>query len=100
MCLVAGRVSISSMKPAAYAGVEITGVASAVPGQETFAFGGGSGVAVDSSAGVNKGDVYVADTGHGVVDRFDETGKFVCQITGKAAATPEEETQEAKPGAK
>ena len=80
-----------------YANVEITGVAS-VPGQETFAFGGGSGTAVDSSASPNKGDVYVADTGHGVVDRFNEAGKFVCQITGKIPTTPEEQKQEEKSG--
>jgi hypothetical protein len=42
-------------------------------------------IAVDSS-GVNSGDLYVADTGHGVVDKFSESGSYICQIT--AAQTP------------
>ncbi len=72
-----------------YAGVEITGVSS-IPGQATFALGAGSGTAVDSSSGVNKGDVYVADTEHGVVDRFDTEGKFLCQITAKTPVSATE----------
>jgi hypothetical protein len=39
-------------------------------------------VAVDSSAGVNSGDVYVTDVADGMVDKFTESGKFVCQISG------------------
>jgi hypothetical protein len=73
-----------------YDGVEIKG--SATP-QGSFAFTVGSGLAVDSSAS-NKGDVYVADTEHGVVDRFSESGKFLCQITGKKPATTEEKEHE------
>ncbi len=74
-----------------YAGVEITGVPpTAVPGQETFALGGGSGTAVDNSSGANKGDVYVADTEHGVVDRFNTEGKFLCQITAKTPVSATE----------
>ena len=71
-----------------YAGVQITGAK--IPGQETFAFGFFPGVAVDNSAGVNKGDVYVSDTQHGVVDRFSAAGVFLCQITGKAPVSAEE----------
>jgi NHL repeat len=72
-----------------YAGVEITGVPS-IPGQETFALGAGSGTAVDNSPGANKGDVYVADTEHGVVDRFNTEGKFLCQITAKTPVSATE----------
>jgi hypothetical protein len=41
-------------------------------------------VAVDASSGANSGDVYVSDLEHGMVDKFSETGKFVCQISGQA----------------
>src|SRR5665811_469433 len=71
-----------------YAGVQITGAN--FPGQETFAFGFFSGVAVDNSTGLNKGDLYVADTGHGAVDRFSAAGAFLCQITGKTPVSAEE----------
>jgi hypothetical protein len=40
-------------------------------------------IAVDSSAGVNGGDLYVTDVvEHGVVDKFSESGHYLCQITG------------------
>jgi hypothetical protein len=71
-----------------YAGVRITG-ASTPAGSFSFlsdATFRNSGIAVDSSASANRGDVYVADIAHGVVDKFDENGNYVCQIT--AAATP------------
>jgi hypothetical protein len=42
------------------------------------------GLAVDDSSGPNSGDLYVADAAHGVVDRFDGAGHFICQITAKA----------------
>jgi DNA-binding beta-propeller fold protein YncE len=45
-----------------------------------------NGIAVDDSAGPDAGDLYVADTGHGVIDKFSESGQYLCQITG--AATP------------
>lgn len=45
-----------------------------------------SGIAVNSSESKNAGDVYVADIEHGVVDRFNEKGKYIGQITG--APTP------------
>lgn len=47
-------------------------------------------IAVDDSAGANAGDVYVPDIANGVVDRFDETGKYLCQITGKAVPSASE----------
>src|SRR5665811_2075844 len=75
-----------------YAGVQITGAN--FPGQETFAFGFFSGVAVDNSTGPNKGVLYVADTGHGAVDRFSAAGIFICQITGKTPANKAEEEHE------
>lgn len=71
-----------------YAGVQLTGPK--IAGQETFAFGFFPGVAVDNSAGSNKGDVYVADTGHHAVDRFSAAGAFLCEITGKTPASKEE----------
>jgi hypothetical protein len=52
------------------------------------------GLAVDGTAGANAGDLYVADTGHGVVDRFSESGTFQCQITAGTPATSEEEEHE------
>jgi hypothetical protein len=70
-----------------YAGVQITG---ATTPAASFAFGLHSGIAVDSSTGPNKGDLYVADTRHGVVDRFSESGAFQCQITGKKPVSAEE----------
>ncbi len=45
-----------------------------------------SGIAVDSSESKIAGDVYVADIAHGVVDRFNEKGKYLGEITG--VATP------------
>src|SRR5487761_1788406 len=73
-----------------YTGVELNG--SETPGR-SFAFfslsteKGSRGLAVDSSSGANKGDVYVADAEHLVVDRFSEAGKFVCEITGRGYAS-------------
>ncbi len=49
-----------------------------------------SGIAVDSSETKNAGDVYVADVEHGVVDRFNEKGKYRCQITGSATPSVSE----------
>jgi hypothetical protein len=73
-----------------YTGVELNG--SETP-SGSFAFfspstGRGSrGLAVDSSSGANKGDVYVADAEHLVIDRFSESGKFLCQISGREYAS-------------
>jgi hypothetical protein len=73
-----------------YTGVELNG--SETPGG-SFAFfspstGRGSrGLAVDSSSGANKGDVYVADAEHLVIDRFSESGKFLCEISGREYAS-------------
>lgn len=75
-----------------YAGVQITG--SGTP-QKEFNFGLGlfAGIAVDNSS-VHNGDLYVSDTGHGVVDRFSGSGAFECQITGKKPVSPEEVAHE------
>jgi hypothetical protein len=81
--------AITKFTPAGvYAGVQITGAetpqgALGLLSFETFAT---SSIAVDDSTSANKGDLYVADIEHGVVDKFDETGKYICQISG--AATP------------
>ncbi len=48
------------------------------------------GLAVDGSAGPNKGDLYVTDPLHGVVHRFDEAGQYECQVTGRAAPSASE----------
>jgi hypothetical protein len=48
------------------------------------------GVAVSDASGPASGDVYVADLAHGVVDRFDESGSYVCQITGAAVPSASE----------
>ena len=73
-----------------YAGVQITGEGTP---QGEFAFGVGffPGIAVDNTAsGPRKGDLYVSDTEHGVVDRFSSSGTFECQITGKTPVSTEE----------
>ncbi len=68
-----------------YAGVQITGAETAFGSFEFGSFQ--SGVAVDSSLSFNSGDVYVSDSGHHVVDKFDEDGKFICEIAGAATET-------------
>jgi hypothetical protein len=75
-----------------YAGVQITG---AETPQGSFSFVNLSthllsGVAVDNSGSANKGNLYVADVAHGVVDRFSESGHYVCQITGSAVPSVSE----------
>ncbi len=56
-------------------------------GSETPAesFDGVSGVAVDESSG----DVYVLDVGHETIDKFSETGTFICQISGDGSGEKE-----------
>lgn len=49
---------------------------------------GSSGLAVDGSTGANRGDVYVADANNHVIDRFNEGGEFLCEITGKEYLSP------------
>ncbi len=71
-----------------YAGVHITGAETPQGSFNFLQFPFGSerwlsGIAVDSS-GVNAGDLYVGDTQNGVVDKFDESGHYICQITGSA----------------
>ncbi|HEY3759686.1 MAG TPA: hypothetical protein VGL37_07970 [Solirubrobacteraceae bacterium] len=50
------------------------------------AFSGPKAVAVDNSSGAAKGDVYVNDVGHSVVDVFTATGKYVTQLTDAGGA--------------
>ncbi len=54
----------------------------------TFHVAGGP--EVDGSIGANSGDVYVPDTANGVVDLFDESGKYICQITGRVTPSASE----------
>ncbi len=68
-------------------GVEFTGAATPAGSLQfvdlaTFTFA--DPLEVDSSAGVNAGDLYVADAANHVVDRYSEAGVYECQITGKA----------------
>jgi hypothetical protein len=86
-----------------YVGVEITGAETPQESlslfSESFVIGR---VAVDGSLGVNAGDVYVSDMAHGVVDKFSETGKFICQIAGDETAklVKEKVEEEIKEGIK
>jgi hypothetical protein len=57
------------------------------------------GLAVDGSGGANRGDVYVVDAAHDVVDRFSEAGKFLCQITASKPVAPAEVGNECAGGA-
>jgi hypothetical protein len=70
-----------------YASVQIGGAETPAG---SFSLAGFSGVAVDNSGGANSGDVYVADTGHNVVDRFSSTGVYQCQITGSGTPSASE----------
>jgi phosphodiesterase/alkaline phosphatase D-like protein len=55
-----------------------------ITGAETPAgsFSNPSGVAVDNSASPAKGDLYVMDVGHHVIDVFESSGKYLSQIKG------------------
>lgn len=64
---------------------EVEGKTETGPAAETGAFSEPTQIAVDNSGGVldpSVGDVYVVDSGHGVIDKFTETGEYVGQITG------------------
>jgi DNA-binding beta-propeller fold protein YncE len=57
-----------------------------------FSFGGVNGrdgLAINDSSGPEAGEVYVADTGHKVIDRFSATGEFeeAHQIKGPSSGT-------------
>jgi hypothetical protein len=69
-----------------YAGVSFSGADTPAGSfsffqQATFALAVDT-IAVDSSAGPHGGDLYVADLEHEVIDLFDESGDYLCQITG------------------
>jgi hypothetical protein len=49
-----------------------------------------AGPQVDGSNGGNTGNIYVPDIANGVVDLFDSTGKYICQITGGSAPSASE----------
>jgi hypothetical protein len=57
---------------------------------DTTTFRVADGPEVDSSTGARAGDIYVPDVLHGVVNVFDETGTYVCQITGSATPSASE----------
>jgi hypothetical protein len=48
------------------------------------------GIAVDSSAGPGAGALYAVHVEGGVVQRFDQDGNYVCQISGLAVPSPSE----------
>jgi hypothetical protein len=84
--------AVDKLKPdGSYAGVQITGAETPQKSfsllSETLATGA---IAVDASSSSNSGDVYVSDLEHGVVDKFDESGKFICQITGSTESSTAE----------
>jgi hypothetical protein len=86
-----------------YAGIRFTG-AETPQGSFTnlsLAFVSGA-VAVDSSSGANSGDVYVTDVEDKVVDKFSETGEYLCQLAGAETAelTKEKVEQEINEGLK
>jgi hypothetical protein len=94
---IAGTSRVVKFEPdGTYAGVEFNGEATPAGsfGFLDLAAGAKGGIAVDGSSGANAGDVYVADPVNGVVDRFSETGTFICQISGKTPATTSEEEAE------
>jgi hypothetical protein len=55
-----------------------------ITGAETPAgsFSNSSGVAVDNSSSPAKDDLYVMDVGHGAIDVFNPSGKYLSQIKG------------------
>ena len=54
---------------------------SSQPGAPSGSFSGMLHLAVDNSTGPSAGDVYVADSGHGVIDRFSPMGTYQSQIS-------------------
>ncbi len=48
------------------------------------------GVAVDNSTDAAKGDVYVVDRGHNVIDVFDSSGKYLSQLVGTPSTFADE----------
>ena len=59
-------------------------------GAPTGVFSSPQWVAVDNSAGLSAGDVYVTDPGHEVIDKFTGTGAYIGQITAAGTAKFEE----------
>lgn len=49
-----------------------------------------SPLGVDGSGGAKAGGIYVIDVVHNAVDFFDESGAYVCQLTGKATPSASE----------
>ena len=45
-------------------------------------FSNPTGAAVDNSGGASAGDLWVVDRGNHVVDKFNETGTYICQLSG------------------
>jgi hypothetical protein len=104
--IYAGQVgSVDKFNPdGTYAGTQITGEETPQGSFALLSFASffTGAVAVDSSSGVNTGDVYVTDTADGVIDKFSETGKFICQIAGDETAekVKEKVEEEIKEGTK
>ena len=77
-----------------YAGVEITGAGTPHGEFGLEPFSAGIAAVDNTASGPHKGDLYLSDTEHGVVDRFSGSGVFECQITGRTPGTVEEITHE------
>lgn len=60
-------------------------------GEFLFAGENEGGIAVDNSANPSdpsRGDVYVLDTGHNVIDKFTASGVYIGQVTGTSPSSP------------
>ncbi len=75
-----------------YTGVKLTGAETPAGSFSVAkaAFAAAGGIAVGA-----KGDIYVADIAHNVVDVFNEAGTYLCQITGEGVTSPSECDKEA-----
>lgn len=78
-----------------YTGLQITGAETPQKSFALVSFASAtkddtSAIAVDNAEGTGRGDLYVADIAHGLVDKFSAEGKFICQITGKATPSSSE----------
>jgi hypothetical protein len=94
LSLHTGAINVSRFnEKGQYVGPQVTGQGTP---HGVFASGLFSGMlAVDNTAsGPHKGDLYVSDDEHGIVDRFSGSGAFECQITATKPSTTEEQKHE------
>ena len=85
----------ASGKPVEFAALKSHALTGSATPAGSFAFpseahGTPAALAVDNSASPSDpsaGDLYVLDTGHGVIDKFNSEGRYLSQITGFTPAT-------------